>query len=48
MGELYEELFCLVCQDNDINAYVNPEKEIDPKLPDLYVNEILSDLKTQA
>ena len=48
MGELYEELFCIVCNQNGINAIVNPNKKEDVKLPDLFVEGQLSDLKTQA
>ena len=49
MGELYEELFCIVCKIN-IKSMLQSilRKENDVKAPDLIVEGKLSDLKTQA
>jgi hypothetical protein len=48
MGEVYEELFVLVCKDNKIEAEINPDKLEDVKAPDLIMFGEISDLKTQA
>jgi len=48
MGELYEEMFCIVARQYAWNAIINPEKKKDPKLPDIIFEGQLSDLKTQA
>jgi len=48
IGEVYEELFVLVCEENKIDASINPEKKLDNKAPDLIMSGRVSDLKTQA
>ena len=46
--EVYEELFCIVCDENKIDAKINPDKKTDKKAPDLIMFGDLSDLKPKA
>lgn len=48
LGEKYEDKFVQICQAHNIDAIINPEKETNPYAPDIYVNQKLSDLKTQT
>lgn len=47
-GEVGEQFFVdWVCPDLDLDGIINPEKEVNPTVPDLLVDGKLSDLKTQ-
>ena len=48
LGEKYEDKFVEICQANNIEAGINPEKETNPYAPDLIMNGKVSDLKTQT
>lgn len=48
LGEKYEDKFVQICQAHNIDAIVNPEKKTNPYAPDIFVNQKLSDLKTQT
>ena len=48
LGRKYEDKFVEICKAYAIDAEVNPEKETNPYVPDIFVNKKLSDLKTQT
>ena len=49
LGETYEKKFCeRIAPSLGLDAYINPEKAHNPKLPDLIVNGTLADLKVRT